>query len=90
VPDEKSSHSCWSDAAFVCTAGQVFDRAEIVNDANKPKSLTTQTMSARIKKEPPLPAAQVKQGGVKQSGQEPLDVHMMDGNTNEWKSLIAR
>jgi hypothetical protein len=31
------------------------------------------------KKEPPLPAAQkFKQGGVKQSGQEPLNVQKMD------------
>jgi hypothetical protein len=42
------------------------------------------------KKEPPLPAAQkFKQGGVKQSGQEPLNVQKLDDASNDGESLIT-
>ena len=34
--------------------------------------------------------SQVKQGGVKQSGQEPLNVQKMDNSSNEGESLITR
>src|SRR5687767_9166568 len=34
--------------------------------------------------------SKVKQGGVKQSGQEPLDVQKMDNHSNEGESLITR
>jgi hypothetical protein len=34
--------------------------------------------------------SKVKQGGVKQSGQEPLDVQKMDNASNEGESLITR
>jgi hypothetical protein len=34
--------------------------------------------------------SKVKQGGVKQSGQEPLDVQKMDDASNEGESLITR
>jgi hypothetical protein len=45
--------------------------------------------SKRHKKKPPLPAAnKFKQGGVKQSGQEPLNVQKLDDASNERESLI--
>jgi hypothetical protein len=34
--------------------------------------------------------SKVKQGGVKQSGQEPLNVQKMDDTSNEGESLITR
>jgi hypothetical protein len=34
--------------------------------------------------------SKVKQGGVKQSGQEPLNVQKMDAHSNEGESLITR
>jgi hypothetical protein len=33
--------------------------------------------------------SKVKQGGVKQSGQEPLNVQKMDNHSNEGESLIT-